>query len=155
MTTPTPTTLLDLYSSNFANSHADGWNLYNNDASASSAMSVINSRINVAISAAGTQKWHIQLIRHNTAIEAGKTYRVVFNAYSNTNRAISATIMQSSPPWTIYGNGDFNITASDISYSFVFTAATTDAISNFLFSLGNSGTSPVTLYNIKLQEVKF
>jgi len=154
MTTPTPTTLLDLYSSNFANSQADGWNLYNNDASASSAMSIVNSRINVAISAAGTQNWYIQLIRHNTAIEAGKTYRVVFNAYSNTNRAISATIMQSSPPWTIYGNGDFNITASDSSYSFVFTAATTDAISNFLFSLGNSGTSPVTLYNIKLQEVK-
>jgi aryl-phospho-beta-D-glucosidase BglC (GH1 family) len=155
MTAPTPTTLTDLYSSNFANSQTDGWNLYNNDASVSSTMSVVNSRINVTITAAGTQNWYIQLIRHNTLIEAGKTYRVVFNAYSNTNRSISATVMQSSPPWTIYGNGDFNITATDASYSFVFTATTTDAISNFLFSLGNSGTSPVTLYNIKLQEVKF
>lgn len=154
MTAPVATTLTDLYSSNFSGG-ADGWNLYNNDASAASTMAIADSKVNVTITAAGNETWYIQLVRGNTSITAGKLYRIVFNAYSNTSRNISATIQQSSSPWTVYGNGDFTISATDATYSFVFTAPVTDAACNFLFSLGKNGTSPVTIYNIKLQEVSF
>lgn len=155
MTDPISTTLVDLYSSDFSNAQADGWSLYNNDASASSAMAMADNKMNVTISSAGSQSWYIQLIRPGIAIEAGKTYRVSFNAYSNTNRSISSLIMQPANPWTVYGNNDFTITSTDASYGYVFTAGTTDANCNFVFSLGNSGTSPVTIYNIRLQEIKF
>lgn len=63
--------------------------------------------------------------------------------------------MQSSGPWTVYGEHSFTIAAADTKYSFVFTAPVSDTHCNFVFSLGNSGKSPVTLYDIKLQEVKF
>jgi len=154
MTSPVTTTLTDIYSSNFS-SGADGWNLYNNDPSAASTMAIADSKVNVTITAAGNETWYIQLVRGNTSITAGKLYRIVFNALSNTSRNISATIQQSLSPWTVYGNNDFNITATDATYSFVFTAPVTDAACNFLFSMGKNGTSPVTIYNIKLQEVNF
>lgn len=155
MTTPVPTTLTYLYSSNFSGGLSDGWNISNNDASAASSMAVANNKINITVTAAGKETWHIQLIRGNTSIEAGKLYRIVFNASSNTNRNISAAIQQSSTPWTVYGISDFNITAADATYSFTFTAPVTDAACNFVFSMGNNGVSPVTIYNIKLQTVSF
>ncbi len=72
MTAPTPVTFISLYSSNFSNPQADGWKLYNNDASASSTLTINNGKAVVTISSAGTQTWYIQLMRHNTPIEAGK-----------------------------------------------------------------------------------
>lgn len=150
-----PTTLVTLYSSTFSNPNADGWVLYNNDVSAASTMTVNSNKMNVTITSPGTEGWYIQLIRPDMAIEAGKMYRIEFNAYSNINKNISASVMQSSGPWTVYGEHSFTIAAADTKYSFVFTAPVSDTHCNFVFSLGNSGKSPVTLYDIKLQEVKF
>ncbi|ULT41636.1 carbohydrate binding domain-containing protein [Niabella defluvii] len=98
MTAPTPVTFISLYSSNFSNPQADGWKLYNNDASASSTLTINNGKAVVTISSAGTQTWYIQLMRHNTPIEAGKTYRLTFNAASDNNRNISLAFQQSSAP---------------------------------------------------------
>lgn len=154
MATPTATTLVDLYSSNFNNPLQDGWNLYNNDASAASASAISNNKITVTITKPGTQNWHIQLIRPGVAIETGKTYRVIFNAYATGNHAVSAGIMQNVSPWTLYGNRDVTISAQDASYSFVFVSRATDANAAIVFSMGNDGLHPVTVYNIKVQEVK-
>jgi aryl-phospho-beta-D-glucosidase BglC (GH1 family) len=153
MTNPVPVTLIDLYSSNFSSS-PDGWNLYNNDASAASAVSIVSNRAQVAISSPGNQNWHIQLIRPGIAIQSGKSYRIVFNAYSTGSRSLSASLMLNASPWSLYGYADFSISATDKSYSFVFTAGATDPGAAFVFSMGNGGVLPVTLYNIKFQEVQ-
>lgn len=154
MVSPAASTLVNLYSCNFSNPQADGWGLYNNDASAASTMAVNNNKINVTITSPGKENWHIQLIRQNLSIEVGKMYRVEFNAYSNTGRSIVATIMQSAAPWSAYGENTFDISSADTKYSFVFTAPATDTHCNFVFSLGKNGNTPVTIYDIKLQEVK-
>lgn len=154
MVSPAASTLVTLYSSNFSNPQADGWGLYNNDVSAASTMAINNNKINVTITSPGKENWHIQLIHGDIAIEAGKMYRIEFNAYSNTDRDIVATIMQSSTPWSAYGENTFGISSTDTKYSFVFSAPVTDAQCNFVFSLGNNGNTPVTIYDIKLQEVK-
>jgi endoglucanase len=153
MTNPTPVTLIDLYSSNFSSSQ-DGWNLYNNDASAASTVSIVSGKAQVAITSPGSQNWHIQLIRPGIAIQSGKTYRVSFNAYSTGSRSLAASLMLNSSPWSLYGYSDFTISAADQSYSFVFTATATDPAVAFVFSVGNGGVLPVTLYNIKFQEVQ-
>ncbi|MCC6289623.1 MAG: cellulase family glycosylhydrolase [Chitinophagaceae bacterium] len=154
MTPATTVTLVSLYKSNFSNQQADGWNLYNNDASASSTLTIADNKALVNITSAGSESWHIQLIRHNTAIEAGKMYRIEFNAYSTIQKDIAVLVMQSKDPWGVYGNSNFTINTTDDTYSFTFTAPSTDANCNFVFSLGNNGLAPVTLYNINLQEVK-
>lgn len=154
MTTAAPVTLIDLYSSNFSTS-ADGWNLYNNDASAASSLNIVSNRAQVTISSPGSQNWHIQLIRPGIAIQSGKTYRVSFNAYSTGSRSLAASLMLNASPWSLYGYSDFTISATDRSYSFVFTATATDPSVAFVFSMGNGGVLPVTIYNIKFQEVQY
>jgi len=154
MTTATPVTLIDLYSSNFSSS-ADGWNLYNNDASAASSLNIVSNRAQVTISSPGSQNWHIQLIRPGIAIKSGKTYRVSFNAYSTGSRSLAASLMLNASPWSLYGYSDFTISATDRSYSFVFTTTATDPSVAFVFSMGNGGVLPVTLYNVKFQEVQY
>jgi len=153
MTSPTPVTLIDLYSSNFSTS-PDGWNLYNNDASAASSMSIVANRAQVAITSPGSQNWHIQLIRPGIALQSGKTYRVSFNGYSTGSRSLAVSLMLNTSPWTTYSYADFSISATDKTYSFVFTAGATDPTAAFVFSVGNGGVLPVTLYNIKFQEVQ-
>ncbi len=155
MTTPVPVTFTNLYTSNFFNPQADGWRLYNNDASASSTLAVTNGKAIISITSEGTQPWYIQLIRANTSITAGKTYRLTFNAASDNSRNISLAFQQSSTPWLVYGSKQFSITKSEESYHYVFTTASTDTKANLVFSLGNNGLAPVTLSNIKLEEIKF
>ncbi|MGC4235379.1 MAG: cellulase family glycosylhydrolase, partial [Niabella sp.] len=154
MVNPTPVTFTDLYNSNFANAQADGWYLYNNDVSAASTLAIIDNKARISISSPGTQSWYIQLIRHNMVIEAGKTYRISFNAYSNANRNISVGFQETKSPWTLYSSKGFDISSTDATYSYVFTTATTDTQCNFVFSMGNGGLNPVTIYDIKMQEVK-
>ena len=153
MTSPTPVNLIDLYSSNFSTS-PDGWNLYNNDASASSSVSIVSGKVQVTITSPGNQNWHIQLIRPGIAIQSGKTYRVSFNAYSTGSRSLAASLMLNNSPWTTYSYSDFTLSATDKSYSFVFTAGATDPGAAFVFSMGNGGVLPVTIYNIKFQEIQ-
>ena len=155
MAGPTPVTFINLYSSNFLNPQADGWKLYNNDASASSTLSITNGKAVITIASGGTQTWYIQFIRPNTSIEAGKTYRLTFNAASDSNRNISLAFQQSSAPWLVYGSKQSGITKNEANYQYVFTTANTDTKANLIFSLGKSGLAPVILSNIKLEEIRF
>ena len=155
MTTPTPVAATNLYSSDFANAQADGWRLLNNDASAASTLTITpDKKASISITSPGTQTWYIQLMRNNMAIQAGKTYRISFNAYSNTDRSISLAFQESQSPWTVYGSKEFTISSTDAAYSYVLTASTTDTKCNLVFSLGNAGLTPVTIYNITMQEIK-
>ncbi|GAB3429286.1 cellulase family glycosylhydrolase [Niabella aquatica] len=154
MAAPAPVTSTDLYTSDFAHPQADGWHLYNNDVSAASVLTITDNKARISISSPGTQSWYIQLIRHNMVTEAGKTYRISFNASSNADRNISVELMQSRSPWTIYGSKNFDISSTDAAYSYVFTSAISDTQCNFVFSVGAGGVAPVTIYNIKMQELR-
>lgn len=155
MAAPAPVTFINLYTSNFLNPQADGWKLHNNDVSASATLNIINGKAVITIASEGTQTWYIQLIRGNTSIEAGKTYRLTFNAASDKDRNISLAFQQSSAPWLVYGSKQFGITKNEENYQYVFTTASTDARANLVFSLGKNGLAPVTLANIKLEEIRF
>lgn len=155
MAAPTPVTFLSLYSSNFLNPQADGWKLYNNDASAQASLNIINGKAVISIASEGAQPWYIQLTRPNTAIEAGKTYRLTFNASSGNNRSISLAFQQSSAPWLVYGSKQFSVSPSEENHQYVFTSASADPTANITFSLGKNGLSPVTFSNIKLEEIQF
>lgn len=143
-----------LYASNFSNGQKDGWDLYNNDASAASVMTINNERVNVTVTQPGNETWHLQLIRHGFNIEKGKMYRVSFNAYSNGTKKIFSAFQQAISPWTLYSNNDgFDITTVDTNYSFVFTATQSDTLANLVLSVGKSGTTSVTLYNIRVSQL--
>lgn len=78
-----------------------------------------------------------------------------FNAYSTGNRDLAVSLMSNSAPWSLYSYADFSVSTIDKSYNYVFTAMASDPGAAFVFSLGDSGVMPVTLYNIKFQEVQY
>lgn len=150
-----PATLANLqllYESNFS-AGKDGWDLYNNHTSASATMNITSGKANISFAQQGSEGWHIQLIKNNVNIEQGKKYLIQFNAYSTALRSLGVSVMQREAPWTNYGNGSIDIDATDTQYSFVFTSAAGNPAAGIVFSLGNNGLLPVTLYNIRLFEI--
>lgn len=151
-----PTIVKTLYTSNFLNGQNDGWNLHNHDASAASTITIADAKINVSITKPGDFIWQMQLIRNGFSIESGKSYIVKFNAVSTAEKTIYCAVSKESSPWTSYSATlPFTINAVDATYSLLFTSNTTDSYTNIVFSIGAAGTTPVTIYNISLQEVSF
>ena len=145
-----------LYTSNFTGNQKDGWNIYNNDVSAASTMVIVNEKINVTITQPGAERWHVQLMRPGSVnLEAGKMYRITFNASADGTKTIGCDISKHSSPWTVYsGSRAFNINTTDTEYSFIFYASQSDAAARIAFSIGNSGTGSVILHNIHVQQVQ-
>lgn len=149
------TTIISLYSSNFANGNNDGWNLYNNDVSASSSFKIAGDKVVFTINKPGTENWHIQFIKGGFNMDREKSYLVRFNAYlpNSDSKTINFNVSKASDPWTSYIDKAFLIDKNDTKYEFVFTPSESDSQARMVFSMGNSGTSEMVLYAIELGEV--
>lgn len=143
-----------IYTSDFSQ-HADGWQLYNNDASAKSSMTVSGGKVNIAITQPGKEGWHIQLIKGGFAIEQGKRYMVRFKASTANSDAknISINVSKAESPWTSYGAKSCTLNKSDTQYTLFFVASHSDSAARLVFSVGNEVTSGVTLHSIEWLEV--
>lgn len=148
---------VQIYQSNFSNGQNDGWFLTNNDISAASSVKIADNKANITISKPGTQNWHIQFIKPNISIQQGNTYRLLFTAYSPDSDAknIDASVTKASDPWTTYGSASFLINKTAGNYNLVFTPTLTDEQARIVFNLGNSGTSGVTLSDIRLMKIMY
>ncbi len=140
-----------IYTSNFQTSN-DGWNLSTNN-SASAALNRENNSLNISINNAGAEGWHIQLVKNNIALQAGKKYRYSFKAKAGAARSLTTYIGMNSSPWSAY-SGYFSATIGDTLavYTFVFDAAQTDNAARIVFDLGLSD-ADVTVTDIQLEEV--
>lgn len=141
------------------NSGTSNWNLYNQNGAVStftidnaSQLSGNNSaKINITTST-GTG-WHIQFAQTGKSIETGKTYKLSFMAKASSSRTISAAIDLGVSPFTTYHSFNASLTTIPESYSYTFTATTTQ-LNNIraIFNLGaNSGN--VWIDNVTLNEV--
>ena len=146
-----------IYKSNFSNGQNDGWFLTNNDASAASSMNIAGDKVTITITKPGTDTWHIQFVKPGMAVQQGKTYRVLFTAYSpnSDSKSIGIGMTKASDPWTTYGSTSVLMDKTGKAYNMVFTAPQTDAQARIVFDLGDSGTSGVVLSDIQLMEVLF
>lgn len=154
---PIEPTYTTLYSSNFTNGQNDGWDLYNNDASASSDVDISGNNATITIRQPGTEEWHIQFIKHGISIEKGRTYLLRVHAYSPDSDAknIRFDLSKAADPWTSYAGEAYTIHKKDTEYLLMFTASQTDTQARLVFSFGNAGISGVVLSGIQLQEVTF
>lgn len=144
-----------LYSSDFSQNTSQ-WNVYTqSDASAIKENS--SGNLDVTIVSAGTETWHIQLVKNNVQLQAGKKYRVTFVARSDAKRQISAYCGQSVTPWSAYSDyNSISLTDSFAEYSYVFDMRTTDNSARMVFDLGTSVEDvhfkSIVLESIELQE---
>jgi aryl-phospho-beta-D-glucosidase BglC (GH1 family) len=140
-----------VYTSNFQSSN-DGWTVYK-QSTAAFQLSRADNALNVTITNGGTEGWHIQLVKNNIQLKAGKKYRFSFKAKSETTRSLSAYIGMSVDPWSSY-SGYNSVTVSDSFkvFTYVFDQSKNDNTARMVFDLGKS-TAGFTVTELKLEEV--
>lgn len=100
-----------------------------------------DNEIRVAISAATTMDWHVQLI-HAISVTQGQQYTICFSAKAEAGRMIGVNIDQGGSPGydSVITEGAYNpqLSASYQDYNYTFRASTTDTSSRLTFNLGLS-----------------
>ena len=101
---------------------------------------VRNSEYRVSIVRGGNFSWDVSLMQKGLRIEKGKTYHMLFDAYSSEPRLISALVGKDGAPWTIYsGNQEFTLSTSRETYTYSFTMNdSTDPAARLAFDLGTA-----------------
>jgi hypothetical protein len=107
---------------------------------AEATAAVQNSEYRVSIVRGGNFSWDVSLMQKGLRIEKGKTYHMLFDAYSNEPRLISALVGKDGAPWTIYsGNQEFTLSTSRETYTYSFTMNdSTDPAARLGFDLGTA-----------------
>lgn len=143
-----------LYTSNFT-SGADGWSL-SQQGGASGSISASAGKLNVSISAGGTEGWHLQLTKGNIRLEKDNLYRISFTASAEADRSLSFYAGKATSPWNAYsGASAITIGTSEATYKFTFTMTSlTDAAARLVFDLGRNA-SDVVISNVKVEKLSF
>lgn len=150
-----PTTEL-LSNGEFDNS-TTSWTLQNNSTGVGT-MSVVTTAalsgtnaMKLCPTTPGTADWHVQL-QQVAPIVSGKSYQISFMAKADAARTMNVGIQQNSSPYRIYNNNSPSLTTSNQTFTYSFTADTTDAGSVFKFFVGNNSTC-VYLDKVSVKEL--
>ena len=141
----------EIYKSNFSTSN-NGWNLYTQGgASASAARS--DNALSASISSGGTEGWHVQLVKNNVQLKAGKKYRYSFKAKGDAARSFTSYIGMNHDPWAAYsGYNGGTVTDTFRVFTFVFVQSENDNSARVAFDLGNSAVN-FTITDFLLEEI--
>ncbi|MEN8117587.1 MAG: cellulase family glycosylhydrolase [Bacteroidota bacterium] len=140
-----------VYTSNFSQTVTD-WNLYV-QGGASANMLKDGNNLSVTITGGGTENWHVQLVKNNIKLEAGKKYRFTFKAKAATNQMATAYVGKSSSPWSAYSNyNSFSLADTFNTYSYIFDMLTDDNATRIVFDLGKSTTN-INIEFVSLEEI--
>ncbi len=108
-----------------------------------------------AITSAGNALWSLQLIQ-KIAIAEGGTYKVSFDAKSDSNRNIMTKVSGGAERDYANYSGEQTIQLTDAlqSYEYTFTLnQETDTAARLEFNMGANGTAPVWIGNVRVEEV--
>ncbi|MFV0592343.1 MAG: cellulase family glycosylhydrolase [Draconibacterium sp.] len=140
-----------VYASDFMQ-NTSGWNVYT-QSGASAIKENSSGNLDVTISSVGTEAWHVQLVKNNIQLKAGKKYRVTFTAKAAGNRQINGYTGQSVSPWSSYsGFNSYSIGTDFSTFSYVFDMNVTDNAARLVFDLGQSA-EDVSFKSIILEEI--
>lgn len=151
MPEPTKTISTLLFQSDFVNT--TGWFL-GLSSGASGNMTAANGQLNININRAGSQGWHVQLVRQGFNLVKGKMYRLSFEGKAANNNSISFYMGKASDPWNSYsGYNAISLNNNFAEYSTLFTmTSNTDPVARMVFDLGTQ-TGLIELRNVKLEEI--
>jgi endoglucanase len=153
MPQPTPIEASPVYTSNFTTNN-DGWSL-NFQQGAATSWTRSGGKLNITISNAGSENWHVQLVRNGIPLVKGKMYRVSFTAKATATRPAVAYTGKSADPWNAYSDyNSFQFSADEETLSYTFTMnSTSDNNSRIVFDLGKSAIA-FTMSDIRMEEIR-
>jgi hypothetical protein len=150
----TPVFATPIYDSDFS-ADANGWTL-SQQAGAAGTLAAANNKLNVSVSAGGSEAWHLQLVKNGIRLEQGKIYRLTFTGTAEADRAVAFYAGKASSPWNSYSSGGtVTLFAAEATYSFTFEMTSpTDAAARLVFDLGKN-LNDVTISDVKVEELSF
>lgn len=148
---PEPTEFVSetIFESKFENSN-DGWNFQKFSGSASMVRS--DNALNVTVTNGGTEGWHLQLVKNNIQLEAGKKYILSYKAKSDANRSITTYVGINKDPWSWYSGGGVSVSDTFTVYYLVFEMQVNDNSARIVFDVGNSN-NDFSVTDVKLAEI--
>ena len=152
MPEPTPVYPSTVYNSNFGSGN-DGWSL-SQQGSAAGSMTASSGKLQITISAGGTEAWHLQLVKNGIPLVKNKLYRISFTAEAAADRSITFYAGKASSPWNAYsGSNAISMAAAQARYSFTFEMTQpSDPSARLVFDLGTN-TTAVSISNVKVEEL--
>jgi hypothetical protein len=137
---------------------SDGFNYWNFyvETSEAGASQIINGaeELEIQISDAGTDYWHIQATYPNLTLIEGDNYLFEFDAYAEQSRLIEADVKMAEDPWTNYSRKGLTYltpTKEHISHQFTMNEAN-DFQARIEFNIGEENID-VIIDNVSLREV--
>ncbi len=142
-----------IYQSDFSHSK-DGWTLQTHSAGKAS-IAYADSALNITVTHASSEGWHIQLDKRYFKLIEGKKYRLRFKAKTeaDTTRTITMYLGMSQTPWESYsGYNSFFLTDTFKTYSIIFEMTKTDNKARMAVDMGKSGVD-ISLKDIVLETI--
>lgn len=146
-------------------SGTDGWNGYWGDqwnGTSSGHLSSNGGQLEIVIDSTGSQNWNPQISQEGIRLEAGKTYRLSFDAKAGTERRMNIGLgrkLQQDPWYIGYFGTDITLATQMKSYSYTFTMGTQGEEDGRLdfnagrFEEGQTSPEMITLDNVSLTVV--
>ncbi|MCD1259685.1 carbohydrate binding domain-containing protein [Paenibacillus athensensis] len=127
----------------FAAVSTEGWTLLRNSADSgvqTTVMDAVYGELRVALGGPGAQEYDVQVKQEaGKPLEAGKTYRLSFDAYASTPRDIKALVQFNGAPYTTYMERIVSLTGDKQHVEQLFTMSETNPDTVLQFSLGKIG----------------
>lgn len=140
-----------VYQSDF--NENEGWNLQV-QSNASGSLTRSNGEANIEINRAGTEGWHIQLVKNKIKLIKGSRYQVTIKASSTVPVSITNYIGRNASPWDSYsGYKSISLTSDlkDQIYSFMMTSPT-DTLARIAFDMGSKAAT-IKIRSVKIEEI--
>jgi GH35 family endo-1,4-beta-xylanase len=122
-----------------------GWTLQNNSTGVGT-MSVVTTAaqsgtntLKLCPTTPGTADWHVQ-VQQPVPVVLGKSYEISFMAKADAARTMTVGEQQNSSPYRMYYSSSVSLTTTNQTFTYSFTADTTDAGAVFKFLVGNIST---------------
>lgn len=131
------------------------WKLDTWDGAVASAMS-LNGEALIQIGLGGPNTWSVEFKQADFSLEAGHTYRLSFDAWSNLKRTMEPIVGKAASPWTNYsGIGFIQIGTVRKNYSYTFKMpAFSEPNARLVFACGISS-ADVFLDNVVLKDITY
>lgn len=141
-----------VYEADFS-SGTDGWTL-TSQGGANASLSASQNALAIDVSSAGSESWHVQLVKTGLTFTKGKNYKVSFEASATAARPVTLYAGKNGDPWTAYsGYSGVSVTDTKQPFSFTFTMTeNTDLLGRLAFDFGKS-TTAVSIYSVLIEEI--
>ncbi|HEX6922478.1 MAG TPA: carbohydrate binding domain-containing protein [Bacillales bacterium] len=120
------------------------------------SMAVDNGALKISVDKPGNAVHAVQVIQHHLYLQQGKTYKLSFDAHSNTNRTMAININGGPTSYTRFlQNKTVSLTTDKKHYTFTFKMNhPTSADARLELNLGAVSSAPVWVDNVRLEEIQ-